>query len=135
MSPGLQLSVVTHLDESWTSAFSCNSPNFQNFIMVGVTKNFRNVFWTYQNKLLQVLLLVSPDNQSTLIHEIMCCLFIIFLCCNWQSSYAEKSTSHCIVWCRKEIYNSWIKKSQIRSCITPWKLWHDHNNNYRFVSY
>jgi hypothetical protein len=40
MSPGLQLSVVTH-------------QSFQNldFIMVGLTKNFRNVFWTYQNKL------------------------------------------------------------------------------------
>ena len=51
--------LTTRLDESLTHHFQLGLTNvfkFQIFTMAGLTKMFRNVFWTHQNKLLQVFL-------------------------------------------------------------------------------
>jgi len=56
--------LATHLDESWTHHFQLELTKvlkFYIFAMVGLTIFFRNIFWTRQNKLLQVCLSISTD--------------------------------------------------------------------------
>jgi hypothetical protein len=51
--------LTTHLDGSWTHHFQLGLTKifkFKILTMVGLTKLFRNVFWTCQNKWLQVSL-------------------------------------------------------------------------------